>query len=313
MKKKLISIVVPIYNEKETIFLLHERVTAVMSKLSNYEYEIVFFDDGSTDGSDVLIKELCERDSKVHAVSYTKNFGYLKNTFYAVQQAKGDCAVLLHSDLQNPPEAIPDMIVKWEEGCKIVLGVKNKSKENKFTFFIRNLFYKSMNYLSEFGQISQATEFELFDRSFIENVLQNISYDTPYLRGIIMEYGSCFGIVEYVQEKRSAGKSKFNFYKYYNFSMAAVVNTSKKLLRLMMPIGLFFGGICLLEFFAHFLPFVFLGKINDFITERLILRAGLFLLSVQLIFTSFLGEYVISSNKNSQRKPMVIEKWRINY
>ena len=139
MSKKLISIVVPNYNEVNSLDELYERTTKVMQTLDKYDYEIVFFDDGSTDGSKEKIEELCNKDNHVKAVFYSKNFGYAKGTFYCFQQAKGDCAVILHADLQNPPEEIPKFVEKWENGVQIVFGVKNQSRENKFVYFIRTV------------------------------------------------------------------------------------------------------------------------------------------------------------------------------
>ena len=115
MSKKLISIVVPNYNEVDTLDELYERTTKVMQTLDKYDYEIVFFDDGSTDGSKKKIEELCNKDKHIKAVFYSKNFGYAKGTFYCFQQAKGDCAIILHADLQNPPEEIPNFVERWEK------------------------------------------------------------------------------------------------------------------------------------------------------------------------------------------------------
>ena len=145
MSKKLISIVVPNYNEAATLDELYERTTKVMQSLTKYDYEIVFFDDGSKDGSRKKIEELCSKDEHIKAVFYSKNFGYAKGTFYCFQQAKGDCAIILHADLQNPPEEIPRLVEKWETGAQIVFGVKNQSRENKFVYFIRTIFYWVIN------------------------------------------------------------------------------------------------------------------------------------------------------------------------
>ena len=139
--KKLITVAVPVYNELLNIQPLYMRTSAVCETLSAYDYEIVFFDDGSTDGTRKEIEALCAADTHVKAVFYSRNFGYSKNIFYAMQQAKGDCAIILHADLQNPPELIPAFIEKWETGAQIVQGVKTKSKENGLMFFLRTVYY----------------------------------------------------------------------------------------------------------------------------------------------------------------------------
>ena len=143
--KKTVSVVVPIYNEISLLDEIYNRINNVFKNLDNYVYEIIFFDDGSTDGTRKGIEEMCQKHEEVKAVFYSKNFGYLKNTFYCFQQAKGDCAIIVHADLQNPPELIPEFLEKWENGSQVVLGVKNQSRENKFIYFLRTVFYFLMN------------------------------------------------------------------------------------------------------------------------------------------------------------------------
>ena len=144
-KKKRITISVPIYNEQECLQQLYERTAKVMNAMPDYETELVFFDDGSTDASREIIETLCAKDARCKAVFLKRNYGYNKAIFYAVEQAKGDCVVLLHADLQNPPELIPDFVGVWEQGHDVVFGVKSKSRENKVMYGVRTLFYLVMN------------------------------------------------------------------------------------------------------------------------------------------------------------------------
>ena len=153
---KKISIVVPAFNEQENITDLYSRTSAVMRELDRYDYEIIFIDDGSTDKTGKIIEALCQKDKHIKAIFSTRNFGYSKTIFYGMQQAQGNCAILLHADMQNPPELIPEFVKQWENGYKIVLGVKNKSKENKLMYFFRKCFYCMMNRLSDIKHISQA-------------------------------------------------------------------------------------------------------------------------------------------------------------
>lgn len=179
MDKKLISIAVPVYNERDNIELLYERITKVMLSLVEYNYEIVFFDDGSTDNSRALIEQLCRSDSKVHAVFYKRNFGYSKNIFYSVQQSGGDAVILVHADMQNPPEEIPKFVKEWEQGAQVVIGVKNKSRESKLMFWIRTVCYKILNMFFAANLVPHATDFGLFDKSFVEvlkTVIPKVSF-----------------------------------------------------------------------------------------------------------------------------------------
>ena len=127
---KTISILVPTYNEEENIPLVYSRVISVMEeKLSQYKFELVFADNASTDQSRVLIQNLCRKDKRVKAIFNAKNFGYSRSHFYGLTQMTGDAVMLVHADLQNPPELIPQFVEKWERGAKVIIGIKNRSKE----------------------------------------------------------------------------------------------------------------------------------------------------------------------------------------
>lgn len=310
-EKKLVSIVVPVFNEEQMIDEVYSRTSDVMAKLEKYEYEIVFFDDGSTDSTRTKIEQLCSKDNRVKAVFYNKNFGYSKNIYYCIQQAKGDCAIILHADLQNPPEIIPQFIEKWENGAKTVLGIKNESKENKFMYFMRTVFYWIMNFIFGLKLVPHATEFELFDKEFI-NILKQSKYPNPFLRGIITEYASEIDKVYYTQDKRHKGKTKFNISKYYDFAINGIVNSSKKLPRRMLIFGIICAIISVVEFLASFVPDLFTGALSDNATA-FIIRLVFFALAIMIIFASIISEYIIASVDNSNSKPFVIEQKRINY
>ena len=189
---KTISILVPTFNEEENIPLVYSHVVSVMEEeLSQYKFELVFVDNASTDESRVLIQALCNKDKRVKAIFNAKNFGYSRSHFYGLTQMTGDAVMLIHADLQNPPELIPKFVEKWEQGAKVIIGIKNKSRENGIVYFIRGIYYKLMKHMSEVEQIEHFTDFELLDQSFIQ-VLRDIDDPVPYLRGIVSELG--FGI-----------------------------------------------------------------------------------------------------------------------
>lgn len=309
--KKTVSVVVPVFNEIENLDELYKRTTAVMQSLESYDYEIVFFDDGSTDGSREKIEELCETDMHVKAVFYSKNFGYSKSIFYAVQQAKGDCAVLLHADMQNPPELIPELVEKWENGATNVLGIKNKSRENPVMYFLRTVVYWIMNHIFGMNLIPHATEFELLDKSFIE-VLNNGTYKNPFLRGIIAENAENVEYLYYTQDKREKGKSHFSISKYYDFAICGIVNMSKTLPRKLLCFGLVMAGICILEFLIGFIPGVVKHTITD-IATAIVARLIFLAVSVGLIFNSFMFEYVVAIAQSDGAEELVTEEKRINY
>ncbi len=311
MSKKLISVCIPVFNEKDNIEDAYARVKAVMSSLEAYEYEIVFFDDGSTDSSDKIIEELCRNDERVKAVFYERNFGYSKTVFYCMQQAKGDAAVIIHCDLQNPPEEIPHFIEKWENGADVVMGVKNRSRENKLMYFIRTLGYFILNFVFGMKIVPHATEFELLDKSMIE-ILRQIQTHNPFLRGYILEYGRNIEKVYYTQDKRKVGKSHFNISKYYEFAMGGIVSMSECLPRRFIAFSVISFIALVLETCIHFIPSCFDLEAAA-IWNGAILRFGLLAVIMLICLVSVLFEYVLTLKKDTEHKPFVIEKKRVNY
>ncbi len=309
--KKHVSVVVPIYNEISMISEIYDRISAVFKKLENYTYEIVFFDDGSTDGTRDALEKLCSEHSEVKGVFYTRNFGYLRSTFYCMQQAKGDCAIIVHADLQNPPEVIPEFLEKWERGAQVVLGVKNQSRENKFVYFMRTIFYFVMIKIFGVNMFPHATEFELFDKSFVE-ILNKIKVNNPFLRGIVTEYASSIDFVYYIQDARKKGKSKFNLNKYYDFAICGITQHSNRFPRKVISVCVIALVVMLLEFCFVAVP-GFLAADMLSIANSIILRSVLGAVLIAIIVISILFEYVISIKNNIDEKPLVVEEKRINY
>lgn len=310
-EKNIISIVVPVYNEKDCLEELYRRTTAVMSSVEKYDYEIVFFDDGSTDNSRAIIETLCELDNHCKAVFFARNFGYNNAIFYAVQQAKGDCVVLLHADLQNPPEVIPDFIKEWEQGRDVVFGVKNKSKENKLMYAVRTLFYILMNVVFGMHLIPHATDFELVDKSIVKS-LRGTSYRDPFLRAILLELARNKAIVTYTQDRRVAGTTHFTLKKYYDLAVSWIVFSSKVLPRRFLCVGIvmFLAGV--LELCIGFLPH--LGGLNYLaISTPLLIRIAILILSALICFMSIMAEFVIVGSNPVTKESVVEEEKRINY
>ncbi|MBR5428696.1 MAG: glycosyltransferase family 2 protein [Clostridia bacterium] len=309
--KKRITVSVPVFNERASLDEVYSRTTEVLRGLVKYDYEIVFFDDGSTDGSREKIAELAAADAHVKAVFYSRNFGYSKNIFYCMQQAKGDCAILLHADLQNPPEVIPELVTAWENGSGAVIGIKNKSRENAFMYFLRGVFYWLMNAVFSMNLVPHATDFELLDRALLD-VLKTSCFKAPFLRGIVAEYGANIEYVYYTQDRRRAGKSKFNLSKYYDFAIWGIVSSSKKLPRRMLCVGLVCMLLTILESLIHFLPQALSGAAVN-AALGLYARACFFMLSLFLCFSAILGEFLIAAVSASDEKPLVTEEKRIGY
>lgn len=309
--KKTITVAVPVYNEKANIRPLYARISATLESLPAYNGEIVFFDDGSTDGTREEIRALCKADDRVKAVFYARNFGYSKNIFYAMQQAKGDCAILLHADLQNPPELIPAFVERWEAGAQIVQGVKTKSRENKLMFFLRTVYYWLMNVVFGVKLKPHATDFALFDRSFLD-VLLRVKRNVVFLRGLALEYGGKIEYIEYTQERRKAEKTKFNFSKYYDFAMEGIIASSRCLPRRIMAGCGILAVILLAETVAFFVKHAS-AMTGAEIETAVVLRVLLFGVLCVGALLGFVLEYLIGVLAQSGEKPFVVEEERLNY
>lgn len=308
---KSITVVVPTYNEELNIKNIYERVIRVFNdELPGYALELLFIDNDSTDNTRTLIGELCNSDSRVQAIFNATNFGFSKSTYYGLSQAEGDCAVLMYADMQDPPEVIPQMVAKWEEGYKIVIGIKSKSKENPFMYFIRKIYYGLLDKISETKHIKQYDGFGLYDASFIKQ-LRAVKDAMPYLRGLVSEIGYKHATVEYTQEVRKKGKSSFSFMKYYDVAMLGITSSSKVVMRMATFLGMILGIICAI--IAIVTLILKLVNWNYFNAGTAAIIVGIFFVgAVQLFFLGFLGEYILNINVRTMNHPIVVEDERIN-
>jgi len=308
---KLISIVTPCYNEEENVEDLYKQIKEIFNNMEGYSYEHIFIDNASKDNTVKILKEIAKKDKNVKIIVNVRNFGHIRSPYYALFQSKGDAVILMTADLQDPPYLIRDFIKKWEEGFKIVVGVKTKSDENPAFFAVRKLYYRLIKAFSETEQIKNFTGFGLYDRKFIE-ILKQINDPYPYFRGLIAEIGFERAEIEFVQPKRKRGKSHNNFYTLYDMAMLGFVNHSKAPLRMAAFIG-FVMAIC--SFLIAIFYFVY--KIIFWKSFQLgmapIIIGFFFFSSIQLCFIGIIGEYVGATYTQIKRKPLVIERERVNF
>lgn len=309
---RTITVVVPTYNEEANVVNLYHRTKGVFEKhLPDYCCNIQFIDNGSTDRTRELIRELCHKDQTVTAIFNAKNFGFVRSQFYGLSQAEGDAAVLMCADMQDPPEVIPEFVKAWEDGYKIVAGVKNKSRENPLMYFGRKCYYSLIRQISEIDHIDQFDGFGLYDRSFIQ-VLRQLNDPLPYLRGIVAELGFQRKDVLYTQDKRVGGKSHFRFLSLYDLAMLGITSYSKVVMHLATLIGAVVSG---LSFLVGLIALVMkLIYWDSFPFGTAATQVGIFLLgSLQLFFIGFVGEYIVNMNTRVMQHPLVIEETRINF
>lgn len=308
---KKISVLVPTFNESENVEPLCKLISEEFkTNLKEYEYEIIFIDNKSTDDTRIKIEKLCLEDMRVKAIFNSKNFGQFNSPYYGLCQSTGDCTILMCADFQDPVEMIPKFVKEWENGYKIVCGIKSKSKENSIMRFFRTLYYKAIKRMSNVEQIEHFTGFGLYDRSFI-NTLNSLNDPIPFLRGIVAELGPERKEIPYVQEKRRAGKTKNNFYSLYDAAMLSFTSYTKIGLRLATIVGFIFSALSLLIA----LIYLVLKLINwdSFPMGTAPILLGVFIFgSIQLFFIGLLGEYILNMNIRMMNRPLVIEERRIN-
>ena len=311
---KKISIMIPCYNEIENVELMSESVVNVLQEaLPQYDYELVFIDNCSTDGTREVLEKICAKNKKIKAIFNVTNFGQFNSPFYGMCQTTGDCTISMCCDFQDPVELIPRFVAEWEKGHKIVSGVKTSSKESGFIYFLRTCYYKIIKNMSSVKMIEHFTGFGLYDKTFIA-LLKELDDPIPFIRGIVAEYGTGFNMIEvvYEQAKRRAGKTHNNFYSLYDAAMLSFTSYTKVGLRLATLIGFVIG---LLSFIVAVVYFILKLLYWDRFAARYVpMTIGIFLLgSIQLFFIGFLGEYVLNINTRVINRPIVVEEKRINF
>jgi glycosyltransferase involved in cell wall biosynthesis len=259
-----------------------------------------------------LLKEIAKKDKNVKIIVNARNFGHIRSPYYGMLQCTGDCVIPLVADLQDPPEMIPQLLAKWEEGYSIITCVKNKSRENPIMFLLRKMFYNTLARFSETEQVKNFTGFGLYDKKFIDILRNDVDDPYPYFRGLIGELGFNRTELTYIQPKRAHGKTKNNFYTLYDMAMLGFVNHSKLPLRMASFIGF---GVAIISLLVAFVYLVYkLIYWDSFSAGTAPLVIGLFFFSsVQLFFIGIIGEYIGSIHTQVKKRPLVIEKERVNF
>ena len=311
MNHKLLTVVTPCYNEEENIEEVYQQVKSVFDSLSGYNYEHLFIDNASSDSTAEILEQIASRDNNVKVIINTRNFGHIRSPYHAMMQANGDAVISIVADLQDPPAIIADFISKWEEGYKLVIGVKIKSEESFLLFGIRKFYYYLINKLSDTELVKNFTGFGLYDKEVI-NALREINDTFPYLRGLISELGYDLAKIEYEQPLRKKGLTKNNFYTLYDMAMLGFTSHSKVPLRLATFTGFIVSVISMFTgIFYLIYKLMFFERFDVGIAPLVV---GLFFFgAVQLMFIGIIGEYVGSIHTQVLKRPLVIEKKRINF
>ncbi|MCL4581093.1 dolichol monophosphate mannose synthase [Fusobacterium nucleatum YWH7199] len=309
---KKISIFSPCYNEELNLEILYNRITDVMEELKDkYDYEIVFIDNKSKDNSRKILRKLAEKDKRVKVIFNTRNFGPGRSGAYGLFQTTGEASIALAADLQDPPELIPQFLKKWEEGYKVVWGQKTESEESKFMYFIRKIYYKIIRKFSENKQIDNITGYGLYDKKVVQQ-LKNENNPHPIFRYSITEFGYDVSLITYKQNKRLHGKSSYNFFRYLDTAITALISTSRFPLRMITYCGFLLSGFCFFTGLYYLVKKILYWDSFQLGLAPLIVVA-LFIAAIQMIFIGILGEYLNEVLNWVVTKPLVIEEERINF
>ena len=309
--KKLISVMMPCYNEAENVEQAYREVRRIFEKLPQYDYEHIFIDNASTDQTVDILKRLAAEDRRLKIIVNTRNFGHIRSPYHGILQAGGAAVICLASDLQEPPSLIPEFLKWWEQGFKMVRGVKSQSEESALMFAIRKMYYNFVNRVSDIKLLKNSTGFGLYDRCVIEE-LRKIDDPYPYFRGLVSDIGFPSHEIEYTQPTRKRGISKNNFYTLYDIAMLGITNHSKVPLRLATMLGFAMAIASFLIAMGYLVAKLIFWDQFSLGTAPLII--GLFFLgSVQLFFIGIIGEYIGAIYTQVQKRPLVVEKERINF
>ncbi|MDD4915226.1 MAG: glycosyltransferase family 2 protein [Methylococcales bacterium] len=309
--RPLLSIVTPCYNEEENVDELYNRLKAVTASFPNYRFEIIFIDNHSTDNTVAKLKALATKDPAVKIIVNVRNFGHIRSPYYGILQSRGLATIYLASDLQDPPELIPEFIRNWEQGYKIVMATKPLSQGPALMHSLRKLYYRFLDSISDITIIKDSTGFGLYDKEVLDH-LRKIDDPYPFLRGLICELGFEIKTIPFEQPRRLRGFSKNNFYTLYDIAMLGIVSHTKVPIRIMAISG-FIMGFC--SFIAAFM-FLILKLIfwDSYPMGMAPILIGLFFIfGILSMFIGIIGEYIGVIHTYVQRRPIVVEKERIGF
>jgi len=308
---KLISVITPTYNEEGNVEEVYKRVKNVFRGQNTYRYEHIFIDNASTDSTQRILRKLAQEDPNVKVIFNTRNFGHIRSPHHALLQTSGDAVISIVADLQDPPELIPAFLESWEQGYKVVCGIKESSEEGILMSVLRKGYYRLVSSLADIDLLKNFTGFGLYDKDVI-NALRNINDPYPYFRGLIAELGHERATIKYHQPIRKKGITKNNFYALYDLAMLGITSHSKLPLRVATFLGFALSALSFFSAIAYLIAKLLFWDIFQAGIAPILIGTYT-LLSVQLFFIGLLGEYLAVIHTQVLRRPLVVEKERINF
>lgn len=306
---KKISIVTSCFNEEDNVPVLYQELCRIIDKYTGiYEFEILFIDNASTDFTQDELRKIAANDTRVKVIINSRNFGSIKSPYYGIMQASGSAIIYLASDLQDPPELIEEFIENWEKGCEVVIARKYDKAGFSFLNILRKFYYFALDLLKDEGSrlIRNYTGFGLYDRKVV-NKLKEVN--DPYFRGAVLDLGYRMKIVDFEQPERKNGIDKQNLITLWDSGMLGLTRTTKVPVHIITIIGFFGTLISLILILLSLICYV--GYINFIIPKKML---SLYLLMfIQILSAGLIGEYLLMLCRFAEKKPLVIEKERINF
>lgn len=306
-----ISLCVPCYNEEKNIESMYAELKNQMSSMKKYDYEIIFADNASTDGSEVILRKLAANDCHVKVILNNRNFGPTRSGLNMVNRTSGDAVIIIPCDFQEPPEMIPVFIQEWEKGNLVVWGQKKKSSESKIMFAIRSMYYFIYNKISDVKPYKHVTGFGLTDRKVLEEIKKIQDADRG-LKTYILEMGYAVKLVPYQQNIRKEGTSSYNFSRYYELALRNFFQASNKPLKKLLNLGMGALICCLIWFFYALVQFIINGNLLNIVMNLQFSIVSL-IASLNLVAIGIIGQYMCQVVNRVIKVPLVTEKELINF
>lgn len=302
-----ISFAIPCYNEEANIVAMYEAVTAEAERHAA-SHEIIFIDNASTDETKSLLRDLCARDPRVHAIFNNRNYGQMRSPTHAMFQAEGKAVIAMCCDFQDPPALIGEFVRQWKAGAQVVLGQRRSEKTSLLLGLARKAGYAFFRRFGDYPLIPGATGFGLFDREVID-MLASWNEPEPFVRGLVIESGYRLAVVPYDRPERSGGKTSNNFWTLVNFALSGIGGSAKSLLRLQLVLGIYLIILAVLLAVVTAIRFATIG----YSPLLLALTVMFFLFSILLLCLGLIGDQVRLLAERARNVPLVIEEERLNF
>ena len=308
---KKISVVIPMFNEEMLVTECYNRVKNALETLNNYEYEILFINDGSIDKTLEKLEEIASKEKNVKVISFSRNFGHQNAVTAGIQYVTGDAIVIMDADLQDPPELIPEMVKHWEEGFEVIYGKrKNREGESKFKLLTAKIFYHTLNSLSDVEIPKDTGDFRLVDRQVID-VINSMPEHNKFLRGLFSWVGFNQTPLEYDRKKRISGKTKYPLKKMVKLSSDGILSFSTKPLKIVGILGLISVILCIGIIIYTILSYAF--SWNNLVPGwTSIMITMTFFFGMTLISIWMLSEYIARIYDEVKGRPQYIISKKIN-